>query len=103
MTSRSAFALVALLFAATPATAQTRWFSAGSIVIPMDTVQQTSPGGIFGAVGLVYRLLQRGVPVFAIISPTKASLVAADFTITTAAGTPAGAYTWATGAFSNVG
>jgi hypothetical protein len=53
--------LLPLLVSAGPVLAQTTNYPANSIVIPMDTTCQDS--GMFKAYGLVYQLLQNGIPV----------------------------------------
>jgi uncharacterized repeat protein (TIGR01451 family) len=68
-----------LLVTAAPAQAATA-FAPGSYIIPMDTTYQNQ--GMFKAYGLVYRLLQKGVPVSWAIKPGKA-FGAVDFSATT--------------------
>lgn len=74
-------------------------FSPGSFVIPMDVTHQNM--GMFKAYGLVYRLLQRGVPVRWAIKPGKA-FGATDFSATTndlRTGAANGAYNYSGGPF----
>ena len=54
-------------------------FSAGTLVIPMDTTFQNT--GTLRAFGLVYQLLKNGVPVHWVITPGKAQ-IDPDITIT---------------------
>jgi len=61
--------LAAGLLAAPGATAQTRSFESGSLIIPMDLAYQDS--GMFQAYGLVFQLLRQGVPVSWAIRPGK--------------------------------
>ncbi len=72
---------IVLTFAATPLFAAT--FSANSLIIPMDTTYQNY--GMFKAYGLVYKLLQNGIPVsWAIGNPkTPDTFGGVDFTGTT--------------------
>jgi len=67
----------ASLLAASNARADT--FAAGSYIIPMDTTYQNS--GMLKAYGLLYNLLQNGVPVKWILNPNKA-FQGVDFTAT---------------------
>ncbi len=59
------------------ATAQTRTYAAGSLIIPMDTTYQDN--GMLLAYGLVYDLLRHDIAVSWVISPTK-SFNGTDFT-----------------------
>ena len=75
------------------AAADTRAFASGSLIIPMDTDTATTTGtnhtnfnqnlGMWKAYGLVYKLLQNGIPVYWGIKlyPTK-SFNDIDFTVT---------------------
>ncbi len=84
-------------------------FPVGSLIVPMDITYQN--GGMFKAYGLLYRLLQNGIPVSWVIRPSKVlctssvsstcvsqSATTADFTVaasdfvTSAAISPAHAY-----------
>ncbi len=61
-------------------------FQGGSLVIPMDKLNQNSSqstegNGIFQAYGLVMELLQQGVTVFWVIDSTKTSNDQPDFTL----------------------
>lgn len=108
--------LLAAAFALWPALARAdvRPFSAGALIIPMDSCYQPAvdtiipsgcqnggltPGdGIVKAYGLVYLLLRRGITVYVITDPNKASISAVDLTLTQAGGSspPAGLYDRAT-------
>ncbi len=61
--------LAAAAAALAPATAHSRVFEAGSLIIPMDLAYQDT--GILQAYGLVFQLLRQGVEVHWIIEPTK--------------------------------
>jgi uncharacterized repeat protein (TIGR01451 family) len=69
--------LPALWFAAAPAAARADDFAAGSLIVPMDTTYQDY--GMLRAYGLVYALLQAGVPVRWVIAADKVH-GEADFT-----------------------
>jgi hypothetical protein len=107
-----------LIAIAAPAWGAATNFSAGSWIIPMDVCYQNSQtfdgsnwsgvdptstvyascpdvstnsnhhDGILKAYGFVYRLLQHGVPVYYVLSPTKTSLDGTDFSITNNSNTP---------------
>lgn len=72
--------LLPLLVLPLPALAQSTNYPANSIVIPMDTTYQDS--GMFKAYGLVYKLLQNGIPVDWAIQTPK-SYGDTDFTAAT--------------------
>src|SRR2546423_1364352 len=108
-------------------------FSAGSWIIPMDTCGQVSQSfdggsfagsneastvysscpdkttatghdGILKAYGMIYRLIQKGVPIYYVLNPNKTSVDDVDFTITNNAGTPVSKLshtTWTTSEFMN--
>lgn len=64
--------MLALLLLAPPSLAGTTTsFAAGSIIIPMDAALQDD--GILDAYGLVYALLQEGIPVHWVVSSSKAA------------------------------
>ena len=72
--------LLPLLVLTVPVLAQSTNFPANSIVIPMDTTYQDN--GMFKAYGLVYKLLQSGIPVdWAIKTPKSYGDI--DFSATT--------------------
>src|SRR4051794_22584763 len=100
LSRRRARALAALFVLLLPAAAaaQNRAFSANSIIIPVATPYQTANAGIFASYGLIYRLLQKGVTVYAIVNPAKTSFADADLTITNNSGYPVGVLNWSTGA-----
>jgi hypothetical protein len=72
--------LIAALGLAPCATATPTTFAPGSLIIPMDTTSQNF--GMWKAYGLVYKLLQNGVPVsWAIGNPkTPNAYTGTDFT-----------------------
>jgi uncharacterized repeat protein (TIGR01451 family) len=76
--SRSGVCALAIALLA-PFAASADSYSAGSLIIPMDTTYQNA--GMFRAYGLVYKLLSNQVPVEWIIEPTKAQ-GGVDFTAT---------------------
>jgi uncharacterized repeat protein (TIGR01451 family) len=78
-TLRLAAAAVAGLALLTPGSAAADTFTAGSLIIPMDTDFQDE--GVFEAYGLVYDLLLNDIPVAWVIKSDKA-LGDADFTTT---------------------
>lgn len=76
--SRSGVCALAIALLA-PIAASADSYSAGSLIIPMDTTYQNA--GMFRAYGLVYKLLSNMIPVEWIIEPTKAQ-GGVDFTAT---------------------
>ena len=79
----SLLTLAAVLAFLPPAAATPTSFASGTLVIPMDTAYQDT--GMFRAYGLVYRLLQKGVPVRWAIGNPKApnAFGGVDFQATT--------------------
>lgn len=74
-------------------------YAAGSLIIPMDTTYQNT--GMWKAYGLLYALLQAGVPVAWGIDDAK-TFNGPDFTATTTdlrTGAPVGTYTYSGGPF----
>lgn len=80
--------LISCLIGAGFVSAEPRTFSTGSLIIPMDSINQdTNNDGIFRGYGLVYQLLVQGITVYSIIDPDKSSnndpdLTVSDVTIT---------------------
>jgi hypothetical protein len=95
--------------AATSAAAASMSFTAGTLIIPMDTdttgihASFNQNLGMWKAYGLVYRLLQNGIPVNWGISETKTAITDADFTVGDVKdlrlGTDLGAWTYKGGPF----
>lgn len=99
--------------------AQTRSFSAGSLIIPMDACYQpavdtlppsgcqngnrSAGDGVVKAYGLVYLLLKRGITVYVVTDPDKTGISAPDLTLTQAGaqGPPVGLYNRGTGVAQN--
>src|SRR5689334_3659875 len=69
MRSIRVLAVLVLLSLARPASAESRNFPTGSLIIPMDLSYQDR--GMFQAYGLLFQLLRQGVPVAWVIEPTK--------------------------------
>src|SRR4051812_11254575 len=84
-------------------------FSAGSLIIPMDTdtaanhASYNQNTGMWKAYGLLYRLLANGIPVRWAINQTKTSTSDVDFTVTNVkdkrSGTALGSWDYRGGAF----
>src|SRR5262249_36127047 len=82
---------LALAFAASrsgPASAAPTSFAAGSLIMPMSTDTAGNHAafnqnqGMWKAYGLVYKLLQNGIPIRWGISETKTGINDVDFTVT---------------------
>ena len=71
--------LIAALGLAPCATATPTTFAPGSLIIPMDTTSQNF--GMWKAYGLVYKLLQNGVPVRWAIADLKSSTADVDVSV----------------------
>ena len=67
-------------FAPAASAANPKTFATGSLIIPMDTTSQNF--GMFKAYGLVYKLLQSGVPVYWLIADGK-TFNGIDFSVST--------------------
>jgi len=81
--------LIGLSGASTAPAAPPASFAAGSLIIPMDTDTSgnhtafNQNSGMWKSYGLVYKLLQNGIPVHWAILETKSLTTNIDFTVTT--------------------